>query len=86
MADVSGDDAVAVTVQDAAVAQVRAAREDEERAGGRPRFLEQDGLGDGDDGVVGAEQPAKGVDAVPDRGEGRAGACGVISMGIATRR
>lgn len=77
MADVGGDDAVAGAVQHAAVAQVRTAWEDEEGAGGRPRLLQQDSLRDGYDGVVGAEEPTEGVDAVPDRGEGGASACQV---------
>lgn len=72
--DIVGDTAVAGTVEDAAVAQVAAARDDEESAGGLPGFFQEGGLGDGDDGVGWGEEAAEGVDAVADRFDGRAGA------------
>lgn len=74
MPDIRRDNPVTGPVQHATVAQIRPAREDEQRAGRRPRLLEQHGLGDGDDGVVWAQQAAEGEDAVPDRRESRAGA------------
>jgi hypothetical protein len=62
-----GDAPVAVAVEDAAVAQISAAGDDEESAGRGPGLPEDDGLGDGDDGVVGGEEAAEGEDAVAHR-------------------
>lgn len=67
LADKVGDAAVAFAVEGLAVAEVGAAGEDEQGARGRPRLLEQDGVGDGDDGVVGREEATQRPDAVPDR-------------------
>ncbi|POR32165.1 hypothetical protein TPAR_07601, partial [Tolypocladium paradoxum] len=64
--DVVGDAAVPLAVEDPAVAQVGASGDDEECAGRGPGLLEDGGLGDGDDGVVGGEQAAERVQALSD--------------------
>ena len=69
-ADVLGDGAVAGAVEHAAVAEVGAAGDDKQGAGRGPGLLEQGGFGEGVHGVVGAEEAAEGVDAVPDRLDG----------------
>lgn len=71
--DVIGDAPVALAIQHPAVAQVRAAGNDEQCACRRPRFLEDNGLIDGDDSVVWREKAAEGEDALPDRLGSRAG-------------
>jgi len=73
-ANIVRDAAVALPVEHAAVAQVGAAGEDQERAGRRPRLLEEDGLGNWDDGVVGGEEAAESVETVLDWLYGGAGA------------
>lgn len=51
---------------------VGAAREDEQGAGGGPGFLEELVQGQGQDGVVGAQEAAEGPGGVADGGEGAA--------------
>jgi hypothetical protein len=73
-ADKVGDAAVAVTVEDAAVAQVAAAGEDEEGAGLGPWLFEEDSLSDGCDGIVWRQEAAQGGEGMSHRLGGRAGA------------
>lgn len=65
--DEVGDGTVAFAVERTAVAEICAAGEDEQGAGGSPRLFQKRRLGDGDHGIVGTQQSAQGVDAVPDR-------------------
>lgn len=65
-ADEVSDDAVTRAVEQAAVVQVGAAGDDEQDCGGLPWLLEQGGLGQGYDGVVGGEKTAEGIDALAD--------------------
>lgn len=66
-ADVATDAPVAIAIEDAAVAQVSTAGEDEEGTSGFPRLVEDGRARDGDDGVIGGQQVAKRVDALADR-------------------
>lgn len=65
LADVLGDAAVSGTVEDAAVAQVAAAGDDQESAGLLPGLPKEGGFGDGDDRVVWGEV-AEGGEGVAD--------------------
>ncbi|KAI6775865.1 hypothetical protein HG530_002623 [Fusarium avenaceum] len=64
--DIVADAAVPLTIQSLAVAEIAAAGKDEQSTCCLPRFFENDGLGDGDDGIVGPEKTAEGPDTMPD--------------------
>lgn len=65
-ADEVGDDPITGAVEQSAVVQVSAAGNDEQDCGRLPWLLEQGGLGQGYDGIVGGEKTAEGVDALAD--------------------
>lgn len=72
-ADKVGDDAVARSIEHAAVVEVCSSRDDKEGCSGRPWLLEEGGLGQSDDCIVWGEQAAQGIDALPDRGDSSTG-------------
>lgn len=72
--DEVSDDLVAGAIEHTAVVEIRTSRDNEESGSWRPRLLEEGRLCQGDDCIVGREQAAQGVDALPDRGDCRASA------------
>jgi hypothetical protein len=64
--DIVADAAVPLTIQSLAVAEIAAAGKDEQSTCCLPRFFENDGLGDGDDGIVWTEKTAERPDTMPD--------------------
>ena len=72
-ADKVRDQTVPRTVQDPTIAEISTPRQDQQGAGRRPRLFKEGGLRDGNDGIVGREETAKRINAMPDRLNGGSG-------------
>lgn len=74
------DATIAGAVEHATVIEVGPAGNDEECGGRSPGFAEESRFSEWDDGIGSAEEAAESVNALPNRGDGCAGACIVLGF------